>query len=50
MFERLYIWRLQRKYGVQIRKVNGQYRCISVGQQISAWTLPELKAKIERMV
>lgn len=50
MLERIYIWLLRKRYGVQIRKVNGQYRCISVGQQISAWTLPELKAKIERMV
>ena len=49
MLKRLCIRILQKKYAVRIEKRNNRYYCISVGQQVSAWTLPELKAKIEHM-
>lgn len=50
MLKRLYIRFLHRKYGVHVRRYNDQYWCMSVGKILNAYTLIELKAKIERMI
>lgn len=49
MLRKLYCWMLYRRYGVRVRRLNGQYWCTSAGKLLRAWTLPELRQKIVRI-